>query len=442
MAGLAAAVADFTVSVTTDPDQLALADRVARLFADTVAVAVAGRRAPSSSALERAIGVIPDGPCRVIGSATRTDMRTAALLNAFAAHALDFDDVSEVAYTHPSAVIVPVISAVADAHVVTHGDAVEAYTIAFQVESALARAVPVRAAYSRGWHASGVLGPITAAVAASRLLGLDADQARHALGLAVASAGGTLANFGSMAKPLTVARAAADGLWAAVLAGTGVTAGEDTLGGRGGFLDMFAARDRAGLVADALDLPWALLEHGPDPKPYPACSAARCAIDAARLIGADPGHIASITVTTEPHGLDALVHTDPRSADEARFSLGTLVALALVDGEVTSVSFSAESLGRQIVKDLAARVQAQTDAVPPIGPSAWKDAYAVVAASDARGSTTSRRADAPQGAAWPWEDLHRKFDLCTAGHPDADAWRDAVTGLADERQWGSRFHLP
>ncbi|MGP3534792.1 MmgE/PrpD family protein [Microbacterium sp. RD1] len=441
MTGLTAAVAHFAVTATITDDREALAERVAALVADTVGVAIAGSRLPAFRILVDALHPLPAGPCQVYGSGIRTDMQTAALLNGFAAHVLDYDDVSERAYTHPSATLVPVIAAAGDARDLTQGAVIEAYAVAYQVEHALAATLPIRSAYARGWHASGLIGPLTAAVAASRLLGLSEEQTSAALGLATARAGGSLANFGAMAKPLTVAQSASDGLSSAVLARRGVTAGDDPLGGAGGLLDMFGRRADAAQVAAGLELPWALRTHGPDLKPYPACSAARCAIDAARRLRIDPGMIESVSVVVEPGGLDALVHPDPQTPDQARFSLPALVSLALVDHDVTVESFSPEALARPLVQRLAARVTADTSATPPTGVRDWHDAYAVVTATTTDGRTIRERADAPRGALWPWPDIRRKFDLCAGPDPDAAAWWESARSLGEPTRWNERFRL-
>ena len=66
--------------------------------------------------------------------------------------------------------------------------------------------------YQRGWHCTSTLGTIGAAAAASRLLGLDAAAAAHALAIAASAASGLKENFGTMVKPLHAGLAARNGV--------------------------------------------------------------------------------------------------------------------------------------------------------------------------------------------------------------------------------------
>src|SRR5205823_5351230 len=80
------------------------------------------------------------------------------------------------------------------------------------------------ALYDRGWHPTAVCGSLGAAVAAARLLGLDADAERSARALALLRAGGMRAGFGSDGKALGVGMAAAAGVQAVRLADGGARA--------------------------------------------------------------------------------------------------------------------------------------------------------------------------------------------------------------------------
>ena len=69
---------------------------------------------------------------------------------------------------------------------------------------------------------SGVAGPVGAAAAAGRLLGLDPSALRSALTIAAAQAAGTQEALGTMTKPLHLGKAAANGVEAALLAQAGL----------------------------------------------------------------------------------------------------------------------------------------------------------------------------------------------------------------------------
>ena len=75
-----------------------------------------------------------------------------------------------------------------------------------------------------GWHAPSTLGSFGAAAACAKLLGLNAAQIEMALGITASMAGGVVANFGTMTKPLHVGLGARNGVLAAKLAQAGFTA--------------------------------------------------------------------------------------------------------------------------------------------------------------------------------------------------------------------------
>lgn len=442
MKSVTAAIADLVVNTSLNDSAHLVCDPVSRYIADTLGVTIAGHDTVVVRTLRSVHSPLPVGLCRILGTNRKTDMITAALINGTAAHALDYDDVPEVAYTHFSATVVPVILAVADQASVKVSDVVEAYVYAFQVENALAQALPIREAYELGWQSSGVLGPISAAVAAARIMQLNSSQVEHAVSLAAASMCGTTANFGSMAKPLTIGRAASEGLWCAQLAGAGMTAGTDVLGASGGLLDMFGARDKSSRLLECLeDCSWSILSSGPVTKPYPACSAARCSIDAVRALGVCHEQIKSLEVVVEPRGLDALNRVEVNAPEDAKFNIHILVALAAIDGNVTVKSFEPASLNRESLRKLAGTVTAVTSEIPPYGKGNWKHAYSVVKATLHDGSVVQSRIDMPVGAFWDWAEIQKKFESCTGGMPawKNQYWKAARTITPDN--WGAIFSL-
>lgn len=388
--------------------------RVLHSFVDTVAVALAAADHSGVDILRNSLQPLRPGTASLWTTEERTTALDAVLLNATAAHALDFDDNSEASYGHLSAVLVPVILALAEERPGRVGDLVAAYAAGYQVQTALAAGLRIRQHYAQGWHATGVLGPLGAAVAAAQWYRLTPEQTRRAVGIAVSRACGSTSNFGSWTKPLHVGHAARDGLWATQLAAHGFTAGEFGVEGPGGLLGMFGDADHAQTALDQLRDGWAVITRPVDLKPYPCCSAARCAIDAARQLASTQAaaRIQHVRVTVEPAGLDALVHPWPGDGDQARFSLPFLVAAALVDGQVSLATFTDEAVARPELRAVAARVTADTAPVPPSGPASWHDAYAVAEVTWDDGTTSMARADAPTGQAWSWHEVEDKFRAC------------------------------
>src|SRR5262249_39877566 len=158
----------------------------------------------------------------VVGTSLRTGAVWAALANGTAAHALDFDDTNFAMMGHPSAPVLAAALAAGELALADGRALVPAFLPGFEVETTMAPGVnPPH--YEKGFHATGTLGTMGAAAAASRLLGLDAEQTRASLSLAASQASGLKENFGTMTKPFHAGHAARSGVLAALLARDGFT---------------------------------------------------------------------------------------------------------------------------------------------------------------------------------------------------------------------------
>ena len=86
--------------------------------------------------------------------------------------------------------------------------------------------------FKSGFHNQGTTGVFVAAAAAARMLQLDAQQTRHALGIAGSQAAGLMAvQDGAMTKSFHSGRAAQSGVYGALLAQSGYTGIPDVLDG-------------------------------------------------------------------------------------------------------------------------------------------------------------------------------------------------------------------
>ena len=206
---------------------------------DTVGVTLAGAGEPCAQIVERVLGAARRaGECLIFGSDRRAAPLDAALINGTAAHALDFDDVSNSLGGHPSAPILPALFALGETLDCTGRDFIAAYVAGFETETRIARGVHFHH-YEKGWHPTATLGVFGATAACSHLMGLDRARTAQALAIAASLASGIKANFGTMTKPLHVGHTARNGLFAAQLAQGGFTANPEALEHKQGFLMVF-----------------------------------------------------------------------------------------------------------------------------------------------------------------------------------------------------------
>jgi 2-methylcitrate dehydratase PrpD len=388
---------------------------------DTVGVALAGR---DEDAVRILRDVLPDTSAQdeatVLLDGSRTDAPTAALINATAGHALDYDDVTDLIYGHPSVVLWPAVLAAGEKAGASGQALVEAYVAGFEVQCAVASAMPVREHYGRGWHSSATLGVLGAAAASARLLGLDVDAAGRALGLAASMAGGSRQNFGTMTKPLHPGMAARDGVFAAVLAGAGFTADTAQLESPLGYFANFTDECDLSQVQPSLDGPWALTTHGLNVKKYPCCYCTHRTADAALMLAArediKAADVQSITLTLEPGGFDPLIHHRPKTGLEGKFSAEYVIAAALLDGRVGLAAFTDAAVLRPQAQELLRKVEIAEQERPPSGAAEWTQAYAVLEITTAT-ARHSLRVDVPTGhCKLPMErtDLEEKFRDCVS----------------------------
>src|SRR5438552_236821 len=112
---------------------------------DTVGVTLAGAGEECAQIAARVVGNSP-GECLIFGSDRRAAPLDAALVNGTAAHALDFDDVSNSLGGHPSAPILPALFALGEMidcpeKPIGGRDFIAAYVAGFETEARLGRGV-------------------------------------------------------------------------------------------------------------------------------------------------------------------------------------------------------------------------------------------------------------------------------------------------------------
>lgn len=326
---------------------------------DTLAVAFAARRAP----VVEKVGRFLDGrrskrlPATLWTGDRNASCEDAALLNGVAAHALDYDDVAPAWRGHPSAVILPALAALSSDVPPGSADLLDAYVVGFEVGAALGRSI-IDTHYAIGWHSTSTIGVIAATAACCRLLKLDAATTSHAIGLAVAQAAGTRANFGAEAKALQAGFAAAGAVRSALLSTSGIRSGDHVMDGPTGFERLYGGQEgRARDELARLGAAPASLIGGIEIKVFPTCYATHRALAAAAglrtLPDFAPTGITSISIVGSPGSHTPLRDSAPRSADEARFHLETCVAMMLSSGTVGLADFEREKFRTPDVVRLA-----------------------------------------------------------------------------------------
>jgi 2-methylcitrate dehydratase PrpD len=298
-----------------------------------------------------------------IGQRFKTSALNAALANGTAAHAMDFDH-SFTLMGQPTAPIIPATVALGEALGASGRRILEAYAVGYEVTGKLVHSL--RDSEHDGWHAPSSVGTFGATAACAKLLGLNASKVEMALGMSASMAGGIVANFGTMTKPLHVGLGARNGVLAAKLAAGGYTANGKAIESAFGFYKVL----HPGTPIDEkpieeLGNSYALISDGIRIKPYPCGGLTHQAIDAILEFRSKQGltaeQVERIDVDVVKHTFERIVFKVPQTSIQGKFCMPYLVARALIDGKVSLHAFTDAAVREPQVLKFAERVQMNLD---------------------------------------------------------------------------------
>jgi 2-methylcitrate dehydratase PrpD len=410
-------------------------------MADTVATMIAGSVEDPPNILRAALNP-PPGEASLYLTGPRVPAPEAAWINGTAAHALDFDDVA--LRGHPSTVLVPAILAEAEAIGASGAQMAAAYVAGYEVWAELAGRDPVHH-HQKGWHPTGIFGPIGAAAAVANLRGLDAGKATMAVALGASHGAGLVANFGTMTKPYHAGRAAHAGVIAARLAQQGFTASADALEHPLGFLAAVSPQGQADRSSPAkVGDDWQILRQGLSVKKYPLCYCTHRALDGVLdLLAAQdlkPDNVAAITVSTSRRNATILRNHRPQTGLEAKFSMQFAMASAIVARKAGLGELTDAFVRRPDVQALLGKVEVQPDDAEDAERSgAAPFDLVVIHTGDGRRLESARVRDERGSPRLPLshEELWAKFESCCAvGNPRLPARRVFDALLSIEHQPG------
>lgn len=350
------------------PDEVIYTARLAIL--DYIAVAVPGSQQPVAINLRNwAKDRRWNQQVTVIGSDIQLDPEHAALVNAAAGHALDFDDTSWATIGHPTTVILPALLALAETHDKSGEAVLLAYVTGVEVSHKIAELMMPEIS-ENGWHTTGAFYGLGTAAAASQLLGLDEDTTTTALALALSRASGIRSNFGTQAKPYHAGMAAKAGLEAVSLSQAGITAADTALEGQDGFIQCFAGHKLANTARQMakpilFGINWDIAQRGYAFKKYPNCSGNHPACDALLEFlekrPLSPKDITSIHCGVSLLGPKELVCDFPKTPVEARFSIQFSLACALLHGQISLEEFTTETIQHPEMQALMQKITMAVD---------------------------------------------------------------------------------
>jgi 2-methylcitrate dehydratase PrpD len=283
---LSLALSEHAVGFSSDDVDTATVAHLKANLLDVIAVTIGGVNEEGLPALRDFLRTTSAaGQGVVIATPDKLSIPAAAFANAAAAHALEFDDAfDEGGGMHAGPPVHATALAVADgAGDVSGKDYLAAVAVGLDVAVRLASA-PLE---DFGWHRASVYAVFGATVAAGRLLQLDVQQMRNALGLALSQASGTRQPIleATLTTRLHTGFAARNAVTAAFLAQAGFTAAQESFEGPNGFFPLFQRGnyDRSAIL-DGLGRQ--LQSSRISTKPYPGGRVAHALVEAALRVRA------------------------------------------------------------------------------------------------------------------------------------------------------------
>jgi 2-methylcitrate dehydratase PrpD len=276
-----------------------------------------------------------------------------ALVDAAAATAHDYDDTHVRTVIHATPPVAGALFSLARKRKVSGPQLMHAFLLGVETTCRMGNAV-TPGHYERGWHITSTCGVLGAALAAAKILNLDASRMKHALGIAATQAAGLVEVLGSMARILNAGFAARNALGAALLAEQGFQGPERPIEGLRGFVNVFGGNNDLASVTEGLGQRWELLNVSY--KPYPCGVVLHALIDAClaqreRIRGAE-----KLVVSLHPLAIERTDRPEPRNAIESRLSAQHAVAVALLRGRAGLEEFSDAAANDPEVKAFRRRV--------------------------------------------------------------------------------------
>ncbi len=359
----------------------------------------------------------------------KTGSASAALVNGTAGHALDFDDTQLATsadrifglLTHPTMPPLVAALAVGEPRKISGAQLLEAFLTGFEVECKIAEAIHPNH-YKKGFHSSGTVGTFGAAVAAAKLLGLNAAQTGHMLAIAASSASGIRVSFGSMTKPLHVGRAAQNGVTAAELAARGFTGGKDALDPPWGFFQTFSHGEGYDpeRIVGVLGNPHTIVWPGVSIKPYPCGVLGHPTMDAMRRLvlthDVQPEQILRVRVRAGSNILNPLRYPIATNELEAKFCPAFMVSAIALRRKAGIHEFNDEFVQSAPVQALMRKVERILD--PEIEAKGWEKIRSTVEVDLDDGRTLVEHADERYrgGPDLPFtrDELYEKWSDCAS----------------------------
>ena len=408
---IARELAEFlTATSTTDLPGQAV-EHAAMLIASTIASAAMGSGLESSAiirSLARERGGIPEASLW-FDQGPKLPITEAAHVNAVMSDAAASDDSDLRNIVHAGTTLVATALAMAERTGASGEDVLAAIVLGYEAAGRIGEAI-TPAFRARGFHGC-LVAIFSGAVAAGRLLQLDASRLAQAIALSATSIGGLAAAANtSVAREYHAGLAAMLGVQAALAAQRGYKAEEGILETHRGFFEVYGGTDGAGVVRE-LGQSWDIITDMAIklmPGGHPSHALAEAAANAAREGDILPEAVESITVSRP--GFTALTGPlHPTDLIDMAHSPAYFIAAGAADRDFSWRHATAEKISDPVIHQMIDKIRV---GIPPTDNASRYRQGATVTIRTKDGRTSTSTVFEPKGAAVRginWHDVDTKY---------------------------------
>jgi 2-methylcitrate dehydratase PrpD len=346
-------------------------ERVHNLVLDSIGNQFAGMTVSTGRLLSewvRTQGGQPD--CTVTAAGLKTTAAYATLVNGATSHALENDDIATFS-SHPNSPLTAAAVALGEKLGVTGRELVLAWLVGWEVTAQTMKPVmgPMgNELVNRGWFNQGFQETLGVAALAAKLLHLDVDQTRMAIGHAAAAMSGLLKNRGTDTKGFNAGSSAMHGVIAGELSAMGFTADRDILDGQFGVARLLGLeRGDPERILDGLG-DWDMATRGSTIRLHACCGAGHWSMDAMQKIvrrrPIDPEEVESIDVEVNAFLTDMMPFHAPDTGLAGKYSLEYDVTAIVLDGRAGIHQYTDAAVARPAARRLMEKVRT----IPTQGP--------------------------------------------------------------------------
>jgi 2-methylcitrate dehydratase PrpD len=379
-------LSDYMTTLSHDDLPGDVVHQAKRVILDSLGTMFMGARKDEAGGVKEFLRGLEANPeCTVISAGFRTSTPWAAFANAAYAQVHDCNDGHREAAawggsSHPGRVAIPTALALGEKLSSSGKDVIAAIVVGYDVATKL-----------RGMKDRPPCSAYCSAAIASKLMGLDADESRFAMGIAgyhspkgFPQARGLDTNFLSNGYQAKV------GIEAALMAKEGLNGPK--LGDDNRLSTRFAARG----LGEEFEIMNVYI------KPYPTCRMTHGAVEALlelkKEVELTPENVEEMTVQQLTHGMyitDDKVGVDSYYKN-CQFNLPYIAACAIADGEVGEAQFTRERIADPALHELAEKIKVVPDeGLDSIYPEECRPTTVEVKTKD--GKAYTKRVDYPKG---------------------------------------------